>query len=61
MKSDEYRQEAERLKLLTPQTQRDIVAMHKQLARNRKLSRKDRTAARRRAQALSRLLRRRSV
>ena len=56
MKDDEYRQEAERLKLLGLETQRDIVAMHRLVARNPKVPKKNREQARERAKALDRLL-----
>jgi hypothetical protein len=52
----ELHREAERLKLLDRQTQRDLVAMHRILARNPKLPKKDRQQARQRADALARLL-----
>lgn len=52
----EHVEEAERLKLLDLQTQRDFVAMYRELANNKRLSREDRQAARERADALARLL-----
>ena len=53
----DYRTEADRLRLLTRETQRELVTMHLHLSRNRKLSAQERKQARQRYQALSRLLR----
>jgi len=53
---EQFRSEAERLALLDKQTQRDLVNMHRNLARNPKLPGKDRAQARQRAAALARLL-----
>lgn len=52
----EWRAEAERLKLLDPQTQRDLVEMQRHLALNPKLTKKERETARQKADALARLL-----
>jgi hypothetical protein len=52
----EFRLETDRLRLLDKQTQRDMVAMYRHLAQNHKLSAKDREQARRRAEALARML-----
>jgi hypothetical protein len=54
--TEQYRQEAERLALLDKQTQRDLVNMHRNLARDRKRPKRDRDQARQRAAALARLL-----
>ncbi len=52
----QYQEEAERLRLLDLQTQRDLIAMHRFIARNPKVSLAERRQARERARALERLL-----
>jgi hypothetical protein len=52
----EYREEAERLALLPAADQRAIIALHWSVARDAKVSKANRTEARRRAQALEKLL-----
>jgi hypothetical protein len=53
----EFREEASRLKLTDRATQRLIVAIHREIARNPKVPKADRDHARRKARALERLLR----
>jgi hypothetical protein len=53
---DDYRAEAERLRLLDPQTRLDLVAMYRHLSRNPKVPAAERQKARKRAQALEKLL-----
>lgn len=53
---EEWRQEAERLKLVDRQTQRQIIAMHRQIAANSKIPKRDREHARQRADALEKFL-----
>jgi hypothetical protein len=53
----EHFAEADRLRLLDAQTQRDFISMYRVLARTKHLSRQERQAARERADALARLLR----
>ena len=53
---DDDRTEAERLKLLPEQTQRDYVAMYWHKSQNSKLSQDDRSEANRKAAALEELL-----
>ena len=53
---EQYQEEAERLRLLDVQTQRDLIAMHRFIARNPKVSLAERRQARERARALERLL-----
>jgi hypothetical protein len=55
--NDEHRAEAERLAELPRDVQRQIVALHRAVADNRKLPKRDRDAARERADSLERLLR----
>jgi hypothetical protein len=55
---DEYKAEAERLSLLPPADQREIIALHRSVAGNPKLPKVDRRAAAERADALERHLRR---
>lgn len=52
----EYREEAERLRQLDADTQRQIIALHQSVADNPKVKKRDREAARERADALTRLL-----
>jgi hypothetical protein len=54
---EEYRQEAERLKLLDRDTQKQVLAIYRQTAENRKIGKRDRQAAIERLAALERLLR----
>jgi hypothetical protein len=51
-----YREEAVRLRRMDRETQRQIVAVHRNTAANPKLSRASRDLARERAEALERLL-----
>jgi hypothetical protein len=51
-----YREEAARLRLMDRETQRQIVAVHRNTAANPKLSRASRDLAHERAEALERLL-----
>ena len=55
---DEYRAEAERLALLSPADQREVIALHRSVAGNPELPKADRRAAAERADALERHLRR---
>jgi hypothetical protein len=57
-KEQEYREEAERLTLLPPEDQKEIVALHRSAATNPRAPKRDRTLARERADALERHLRR---
>lgn len=57
MDKETFRDEAERLRLLDKQTQRDLVQMHRNLSRNPKLTPAERREARERAAALAKLLR----
>jgi hypothetical protein len=52
-----FREEAERLKLLSKETQRELIGMYRVKARMPKLSKDERTLARRKAKALAKLLR----
>ena len=52
----EYREEAERLKLLPRETQRDLVEMYRRKAKFPKLSKQEKASAREKANALARLL-----
>jgi hypothetical protein len=54
----EQRAEAERLALLPAADQREIIALHRSVADNPKARKRDRDAARERADALERHLRR---
>lgn len=56
-KEQEYREEAERLALLSVEDQQAAIAIIREPASNPKLSKSDRSAARERADALERLLR----
>jgi hypothetical protein len=58
-KEQEHRDEAERLAHLPVAEQRAILAWHRDIAADPKLSKGDRKAARERADALERLLQRR--
>jgi hypothetical protein len=53
---EEYREEAKQLRLTDRKTQREIVALHRSVAADPKVRKADRDAARRRADALERLL-----
>jgi hypothetical protein len=55
-KEQEYRDEAERLAQLPAAERRAILAWHRDIAADAKLSKADRKAARERADALERLL-----
>ena len=55
-KEREYREEAERLSLLSVVEQRQIVAMHEADAKNPKVPKRDRDYAAERAKALTQLL-----
>jgi hypothetical protein len=57
-KEQEYREEAERLALLPGADQREVIALHRSIADNPKAAKADRQAARERADALERHLRR---
>jgi hypothetical protein len=52
----EHRAEAARLRCVDRDTQRQIIAIHRNTAENRKLPKEDRDFARRRADALERIL-----
>jgi hypothetical protein len=52
----EHRAEAARLRCVDRDTQRQIIAIHRNTAENRKLSKQDRDFARQRADALERIL-----
>ena len=54
----EYREEAERLALLSVEDQREIIAMHRSTANNPKAPKREREITRERADALERHLRR---
>lgn len=54
--SDEFREEAERLKTLPREAQLQILSMYREPADNPKLSKEDRRAARERVAALKKLL-----
>jgi hypothetical protein len=54
----DYRAEAERLALLPVADQREIIALHRSVADNAKVPKRDRETARQRADALERHLRR---
>jgi hypothetical protein len=56
LKEQEYRAEAERLALLPKEDQREIIALHRSVADNPKVPKREREAARQRADALERLL-----
>jgi hypothetical protein len=55
-KEHEYAEEAERLRQLPRAEQRQIVALHRSVADNPKVPKRDRAAARELADALDRLL-----
>ena len=55
-KEQAYREEAERLALLPVEDQREIIALHRSLARNSKVPKREREAGKERADALERLL-----
>jgi hypothetical protein len=57
-REQEYREEAERLAQLPLADQRAIIAMHREIAGNPKLPKRDRQAGLERAEALERHLRR---
>jgi len=52
----EHREEAERLALLPREDQREIIALHRSIASNPKVPKREREAGRERAAALERLL-----
>lgn len=52
----EYREEAERLKALDRETQRQVIELHRRTAADPKATRADRRVARERADALERFL-----
>jgi hypothetical protein len=54
---DEHRAEAARLADLPRDVQRQLIALHRSVAENRKVPKRDRDAARERADSLERLLR----
>jgi hypothetical protein len=56
VKEQEYRQEAERLARLPVEEQREIIALHRSIAGNPKVPKREREAGRERADALERLL-----
>jgi hypothetical protein len=51
-----YREEAERLRLVDRDTQRQIIALHRSVADDPKVKKRDRDTARERADALEALL-----
>jgi hypothetical protein len=55
-RDQEYREEAERLALLPVPEQREIIALHRSIADNPKVPKREREAGRQRADALERLL-----
>ncbi len=55
-KEKEFREEAERLAQLPREDQREIIALHRSVADNPKVPKRDREEARRLADALERLL-----
>jgi hypothetical protein len=55
-KEQEYRAEAERLALLSVADRREIIALHRSVARNPKVPKREREAGLKRAAALERLL-----
>jgi len=55
-REQEHRHEAERLALLPVEDQREIIALHRSLARNSKVPKREREAGKERADALERLL-----
>jgi hypothetical protein len=55
-KEQDYREEAERLALLPEEDQREIIALHRSVADNPKVPKREREAGRQRADALERLL-----
>ena len=57
-REQEHRHEAERLALLPVEDQREIIALHRSVADSAKVPKRDREAARKRADALERHLRR---
>ncbi len=54
--NDDDRAEAERLKLASKDDQRAVIALHRSVAGNRKLSEAERSEVRRKAAALEKLL-----
>ncbi len=54
----EYREEAERLALLPAADQKEIIALHRSIADNPKVPKRERDAGRQRADALERHLKR---
>jgi hypothetical protein len=56
-KEQEYREEAERLAQLPREEQRQIIALHRSVAEDAKVSKANRREARDRAEALERFLR----
>ncbi|HLN30745.1 MAG TPA: hypothetical protein VK395_23600 [Gemmataceae bacterium] len=56
-REQEHREEAERLALLPKADQREIIALHRSVAEDAKVSKANRQKARERAEALERLLR----
>ena len=55
-KEQEYREEAERLAQLPVEDQREIIALHRSVAGNPKVPKREREAGKARADALERLL-----
>jgi hypothetical protein len=55
-KEQEYREEAERLALLPVADQREVIALHRSVASNPKVPKREREAGQERAAALERLL-----
>jgi hypothetical protein len=55
-KEQQYREEAQRLALLPKEDQRQIIALHRSVADNPKVPKREREAGRQRADALERLL-----
>lgn len=54
----DYRDEAERMAQLPPADQREIIALHRSVADNPKVAKRDRALAKERADAIERHLRR---
>jgi hypothetical protein len=55
-KDQEYHEEAERLSQLPVEDQREVIALHRSIASNPKVPKREREAGKERADALERLL-----
>jgi hypothetical protein len=55
-REQEYREEAERLALLPVEDQREIIALHRSIASNPRVPKREREAGKERADTLERLL-----